>query len=192
MLGAQAPVVRPAWPWYGIALVAHLAAVLVGLLLLAFRVGTVGRVISLLLIVGGAAGAIANGWLHYHNDPQHLLEIPVALDPYPVLSTYLGMFLAGAMFLALGLFVSSMVRDQLVAALISLALGAVFIAAGFWPPEQNGELAYQLVYFFSVPLHFDRAFTRGVIDTRPLVLYASTTLFCLFLTVRSLERRRWA
>ena len=51
---------------------------------------------------------------------------------------------------------------------------------------------YQAVYFFSVPLHFDRAFTRGVIDTRPLVLYGSMTLFCLFLTVRSLERRRWA
>ena len=52
-------------------------------------------------------------------------------------------------------------------------------------------MLYQVVYFFSVPLHFDRAFTRGVIDTRPVVLYGSTTLFCLFLTVRSLESRRW-
>ncbi len=171
---------------------AHLAAVLVGLLLLTFRLGTVWRVISLLLIVGGAAGAVVYGCLHYHNDPQHLLEIPVALDPYPVLATYLGMFLAGAMFLSLGLFVSSLVRDQVTAALISLALGLVFIVAGFWRPEQDGGPLYQIIYFFSVPLHFDRAFTRGVIDTRPLVLYASTTLFCLFLTVRSLERRRWA
>ena len=48
-----------------------------------------------------------------------------------------------------------------------------------------------MTYFFSVPLHFDRAFTRGVIDTRPLVLYLSVTVFCLFLSVRSLEARRW-
>jgi hypothetical protein len=101
------------------------------------------------------------------------------------------MFLAGAMFLAVGLFVSSLVRDQLVAAVIALALGLVFIVAGFWRPENDGGLGYQLVYFFSVPLHFDRAFTRGVIDTRPVVLYGSLTVFCLFLTVRSLESRRW-
>ncbi len=136
--------------------------------------------------------AIVNGWLHYQDDPVHLLEIPVTLDPYPVLATYLGMFLAGAMFLAMGLLVSSLVRDQMVAALIALALGLVFIVAGFWRPEQDGGPLYQIVYFFSVPLHFDRAFTRGVIDLRPLVLYTSMTVFCLFLTVRSLERRRWS
>ena len=50
---------------------------------------------------------------------------------------------------------------------------------------------YQLVYFFSVPLHFSSTFTRGLIDTRPVVLYVSVTAFFLFLTVRSLESRRW-
>ena len=49
----------------------------------------------------------------------------------------------------------------------------------------------RLLYFFSVPLHFSRDFTRGLIDTRHVVLYVSVTLFCLFLTVRSLESRRW-
>ena len=115
----------------------------------------------------------------------------MAGDPYPVLATYLGMFLAGAMFLAVGLLVSSRVQNQMVAALVSLGLGLVFIVAGFWRPEQDGGLGYQLLYFFSVPLHFDRAFTRGLVDTRPVLLYASTALFCLFLTVRSVEARRW-
>jgi hypothetical protein len=54
-----------------------------------------------------------------------------------------------------------------------------------------GSDLYHRLYFFSVPLHFDRAFTRGLLDTRPLILYGSTALFCLFLTVRSLESRRW-
>jgi hypothetical protein len=143
--------------------------------------------------VGGAAAALAGGLLHYYRDAEHLLEIPISpdLDPAPVLATYLGMFLAGAMFLALGLLVSSLVRDQMVAAILALALGLVFIGAGFWRPEHDGSLRYQLVYFLSVPLQFAETFTRGRIDTRPLILYTSTALFCLFLTVRTLERRRW-
>ena len=192
LLGAHKLGLHRAWTDYSYAMVGGIGAVIFGLSLLWFRLGASARLISLLLIVGGGAAALVGGWLHYHNEVKHLIEIPIDLDPYPVLATYLGMFLAGAMFLSLGLLVSSLVRDQMVAALIALALGLVFIVAGFWRPEQDGGPLYQVVYFFSVPLHFDRAFTRGVIDVRPLVLYVSTTLFCLFLTVRSLERRRWS
>ncbi len=191
LLGASWPVVRPVWTPFSLLLLGGLGAWLIGLLLLLPRVGTGLRLVSLLLFLGGFVAALVGGVLHYTRDADRLLEIPVTLDPYPVLSTYLGLFLAGAMFLALGLLVSSMVRDQMVSALLALILGLLFLVAGFWRPEQDGSLIYRLIYFFSVPLHFDRAFTRGVIDTRPLVLYVSTTLFCLFLTVRSLEARRW-
>ncbi|HEV3257787.1 MAG TPA: ABC transporter permease [Gemmataceae bacterium] len=114
------------------------------------------------------------------------------IDPMPVVSSYLGLFLAGAMFLALGLFISSLVRSQMVSALISLFLSLLFIMAGFWRPDMNtGSLAYRVLFFFSVPLHFQNDFSRGLVDTRHVVLYVSVTLFCLFLTVRSLESRRW-
>jgi ABC-2 type transport system permease protein len=116
------------------------------------------------------------------------------IDPHPVWTSYLGLALAGAMFLAIGLFVSSLVRSQMVAALISLVLSLIFVVEAFWPapPELDmNSLAYRVLYFFSVPLHFSRDFTRGQIDTRHLVLYASVALFSLFLTVRSLETRRW-
>ncbi len=184
------PILQPAWTASSILLLSGLGAFVLGLLLLVPRLGTPGRLVSLVLVFAGAGAALAGGLLHYNVDEKHLLEVPVLIDPYPALATYLAMFLAGAMFLALGLFISSLVRDQMVAALVSLALGLVFILFGFVRPEQ-GTALYQAAYFFSVPLHFDRAFTRGVIDTRPLVLYASLTLFCLFLTVRSLEARRW-
>jgi ABC-type transport system involved in multi-copper enzyme maturation permease subunit len=191
LLGASAPVFRPAWTPFGITFASGLAALALGLLLLLPRLGTTGRLVSLVLIVGGAICAAVGGYLHYTRDAEHLLEIPVTLDPAPVLATYLAMFLAGAMFLALGLFVSSLVRDQLVAALIAMGLSLLFIVAGFVRPEQDGGTLYRVVYFFSVPLHFRESFTRGLIDTRPLVLYTSVALFCLFLTVRSLESRRW-
>lgn len=191
LLGASPPLWNLVWTPYSILLVAGLAFTLLGLMLFLPRLGTTGRLLSLLFFLGGIAASLLGGILHYTQDPIHLLEVPVLLDPFPVLSTYLGMFLAGAMFLALGLLVSSLVRDQMVSALVALTLGLIFIVAGFWRPEQDSGLLYRSIYFFSVPLHFDRAFTRGVIDSRPLVLYASTTLFCLFVTVRSLEARRW-
>jgi ABC-type transport system involved in multi-copper enzyme maturation permease subunit len=189
-LKAESPqfVVTP----YSVMLFAGLAALLLGLLLLVPRVGTPLRLVSVLLVGLGTAAAVAGGMLHCCRDETHLLEITARLDPAPVLTLYLGMMLAGAMFLAMGLFVSSLVRDQLVSAIIALLASLVFVVAGFWKPElDSGNVLDQLVYFFSVPLHFSKSFTRGLIDTRPLVLYSSTTIVLLFLTVRSLESRRW-
>ncbi|HEY7328207.1 MAG TPA: ABC transporter permease [Gemmataceae bacterium] len=191
LLGAQMPILNNVWTVDSILFAAGLATLLVGLMLLLPHLGTGARLMSLLLIVVGSAAAGAGGWLHYHAEGPHLFEIPVMLDPYPVLWTYAGMFLVGAMFLAIGLLISSLVRNQMVAAILALAVGLVFIGSGFWRPELAGTNLYNVVYFFSVPLHFDRAFTRGLLDTRPLILYGSTALFCLFLTVRSLEARRW-
>ncbi|GIW78485.1 MAG: gliding motility-associated ABC transporter permease subunit GldF [Gemmatales bacterium] len=115
----------------------------------------------------------------------------VSLDPRPIWSSYLGLLLAGAMFLALGLLVSSLVRSQMVSALLSLVLSLIFVATGMLPLEDTGSPLYRVLYFLGVPLHFSRDFSRGIIDTRHLVLYVSVTLLCLFLTVRSLESRRW-
>jgi ABC-type transport system involved in multi-copper enzyme maturation permease subunit len=189
--GAEPPIVNAVWTPFSITFLAGLGVLLVGLLLLLPRVDTGMRLVSLVLIVVGAAFAVAGGVLHYTRDAEHLLEIPIRLDNAPVLTTYIGMFLAGAMFLAIGMLVSSLVRDQMVSAIVAMALGLLFLVAGFWRPERDGSLGYQLVYFFSVPLHFQDAFTRGRIDTRPLILYATTAVLCVFLTVRSLESRRW-
>jgi ABC-2 type transport system permease protein len=113
------------------------------------------------------------------------------IDPWPIVTTYIGLALAGAMFLSIGLFVSSLVTSQLIAAIVSLFIGLLFIA-GFWMPDLDmSNLFGQIVFFFSVPLHFERHFIRGLIDTRHLVLYGSVALFGLFLTMRSLESRRW-
>jgi ABC-2 type transport system permease protein len=120
------------------------------------------------------------------------------IDPFPVLASYLGLALAGAMFLALGLWVSSLVRSQIVAALLALALNLVFllggllVLGGFYAlPSDPSRLGYRVLEFFSVPLHFAQDFSRGIIDTRHVVLYVTVTLAGLFLTVRSLESRRW-
>jgi ABC-2 type transport system permease protein len=113
------------------------------------------------------------------------------IDPWPVATTYLGAFFAGAMFLAIGLFVSSLVKSQLVAAMIALVISLVFVVAGFWRPDLDpSSMLSRVIQYISVPEHFRRDFTRGIVDTRNLALYLTLTAFCLFLTVRSLEARR--
>ena len=59
------------------------------------------------------------------------------IDPYPIATTYLGLALAGAMFIAIGLFVSSLVTSQMIAAIVSLAIGILFVA-GMWLPIEVG------------------------------------------------------
>ncbi len=141
-------------------------------------------------LVGLAATGVG-GYLHYTTDPEHILTLTAGIDPAPIWTSYLGIVLAGAMFLSLGLFVSSLVKSQLEAWMMSLLLGLIFVLPGLlrWVLEP-GSVGYELMYFISVPEHFRRTFTRGQLDTRPLVLYVTVTLFCLFLTVRSLEARR--
>jgi ABC-2 type transport system permease protein len=180
------------WHFSTFLLAGGLAAVVLSLPLAFFRFGTRTRLVALSLALGGAAAASVGGWLHYHEPAPHLIEVVYGIDPAPVLTTYLGVMLAGAMFLALGLFVSSLVRNQMVAALIAMALSLIFILGGVWLPQMDPDsTAYRLTYYLTVPQHFSQAFTRGLTDVRPLVLYGSAAMFCLFLTVRSLESRRW-
>jgi ABC-2 type transport system permease protein len=139
----------------------------------------------------GLLAAGVGGYLHYTQDAEHILTLTARIDPAPIVTSYLGVLLAGAMFLALGLFVSSLVKSQLVAWMLALLAGLVFILPAhlrWW--FESGSLGDAIIYFISVPEHFRRTFTRGQIDTRPIVLYLSVMLFCLFLTVRSLELRR--
>ncbi len=183
---------QEAWTPFSILFLSGLSAILLALLSVLIRFGSAGRVVGLLLFLVGLTCAGYGGWAHFTYDEQHLISLHAGIDPMPVLTSYLGVFLAGAMFLALGTLVSSLVRSQMIAALISLALGLIFIVVGFWRPElDTAGITYQILYFFSVPLHFSRDFSRGLIDTRHLILYGTVALLCLFLTVRSLESRRW-
>jgi ABC-2 type transport system permease protein len=146
--------------------------------------------LALLLAVIFAAGATVL-FLPIWTDRQWW-TVYCSVDPWPVVTTYIGLALAGAMFLSIGLFVSSLVKSQMVAALISLFLGVILIVGGIWKPDMDtSDTPYRILYFFTVPMHFERNFGRGLIDTRNVILYGSVALLGLFLTVRSLESRRW-
>ncbi len=180
-------------PW-SVALLAGLGLLIFGVVASVVRLGPT----AVLLVLGGLVLAGVGLWGQSRFDAEKLVTLTAGVDPNAAVTSYLGLALAGAMFLAIGLWVSSLVRSQIVAALVSLALSLVFLLGGLLvlggfltPPADTAQPAYRLMTFLSVPLHFSRDFGRGLIDTRHVVLYLSVALACLFLTVRSVESRRW-
>jgi ABC-2 type transport system permease protein len=107
-------------------------------------------------------------------------------------TTYLGILLLGCLFISIGCFASSLTRTQTVAAMITLLLGVSLFLLSFVAGQLAKDGSWQTVVLshFTLLEHM-RDFTRGVVDTRPLVFYASLTLLFLFLTLRVVESRRW-
>jgi len=114
------------------------------------------------------------------------------LDPGPVLGTWLGIVLIGMLFLAMGTFASALTRNQIIAAVVGVALTGSMLALVFvqWTFEV-GTIGHEITGYLSVLAHLDSEFGRGAMDTRRLVFYFSLTGFFLFLTVRVVEARKW-
>lgn len=121
----------------------------------------------------------------YSNDPN-------VLDAGTLISTYLGIFLLGSVFVALGLFASALTRSQIIAAMVALALSFSLLLLSFLAMGSSGQAGWkaQLYSYLGLVEHM-RDFARGVVDTRPLVFYLSLTFFFLFLTHKIVESRRW-
>lgn len=109
-----------------------------------------------------------------------------------VVAIHLGIALFGSLLTSVGVFASSLTRNQLIAASVSMVLNLLLLFANsFRTFFEVGQFELQYFNYFSPLVHFTRDFARGVFDLRYLVLYLSLTAFLLFLTTKSLERRRW-
>ena len=111
------------------------------------------------------------------------------LDLGPLLTGYLGLFLLGAAFLAVGILTSSLTENQIVAAFANFGLLLVFWVIG-WSADLAGPGWGKLLSHRSILEHFDN-FAKGVIDTKDVIYYLNFTVLCLFLTLRTLESKRW-
>jgi len=105
------------------------------------------------------------------------------------LAGYLGLFLAGAAFLSLGLFVSSLSENQIVAAVVTFGCLLLLYLAGWSSAMIQSDLGKVLTHL-SLIEHF-KNFSKGVVDTTDLVYYACFIFFFLFLSLRTLESKRW-
>jgi ABC-2 type transport system permease protein len=107
----------------------------------------------------------------------------------PVLTGYLGLLLIGAAFLGVGLLVSSLTENQIVAGFGTFAVLLAFWVIG-WGAEFAGPRLRAVLQFISLTEHLD-GFTRGLVDTKDLIYYLSVIALSLFFTLRSLDSKRW-
>ncbi len=123
---------------------------------------------------------------------RHFAQQAGTLDEGAVGGMYLGVFLVGCLFVALGCFASSISRTQMGAAMISFVFGVSLFALGFMAKAiaVSTHWQTQALSYFNLFMQMDD-FARGVVDTRAVVFYISLTFFFLFLTLRAVESRRW-
>lgn len=103
-------------------------------------------------------------------------------------AAYLGIFGIGAYYLAIGLLMSSLARNQIVAAALTFfALGGLFMLG--LGQYVFGEEYREVFAYLSVWGHME-SFSRGVVDSRYLVFDASLAIACVILTTSVLSARR--
>ncbi len=103
---------------------------------------------------------------------------------------YVGFFIMGATFMAIGVFVSAMTESQVVAAVVSFAV-AFFIWLGNNLLTNLGSEFLDLVASSLNMLARYQNFADGIVGFAPFVYYISLSSLFVFLTVRAIERRRW-
>jgi ABC-2 type transport system permease protein len=104
-------------------------------------------------------------------------------------SAYLGLLIMGAAFLAVGMFVSSLTENQIIAALGTFTLLIILWAIG-WGAEAVTGPTGDVLRHLSVSEHLDN-FMKGVIESRDVVYFLNLTVVFLVLSLLSLQRRRW-
>ena len=113
-------------------------------------------------------------------------------EPHVTAVAFVGVFLVGSLFMAMGCLASALTNSQVIAAMVSFLLGV-----GLWlislpsTIDDTTVSKWSRVWeHLSVVRHM-QDFSRGVLDSRHLTFYVTATVLFLFLTQRTVESRRW-
>jgi ABC-2 type transport system permease protein len=121
----------------------------------------------------------------------HMAILFIFGDPEwkPIATGYLGLLLMGGCFLSLGLFISSLTKNQIVAGISTFAVFLMLWVIN-WISTFVGPTTQTVLQYLSLTEHFDD-FAKGIIDTKHLIYYLSFMAFGLFLTAKSVDSERW-
>ena len=123
------------------------------------------------------------------------LQYPIILmhfgqiDLGKLASGYAGLLLMGAAFISLGMFASSLTKNQIVAAVSGFSALLFFWIIGWLSETFIGPVG-ELLKFVSLTHHFEM-FAKGAVHSRDVIYFLSFILFFLFLSTRSIESTRW-
>jgi ABC-2 type transport system permease protein len=110
-------------------------------------------------------------------------------DIKPVLVAYLGLLLQGGCLLAIGEFISTLTKNQIIAGGVTFFVCLLLWLLN-WATSFDTAGWASVVNYLSIVTHFDN-FSKGVIETKDLIFYVSMIFFALFITSRSMESLRW-
>jgi ABC-2 type transport system permease protein len=108
----------------------------------------------------------------------------------PIISAHLGMFLYGAALLALGLFISTLTENQIIAVVISFGISLILWIIKVLNDFFSSPAMQEVIKYLSLLDHLDD-FLKGVIVTSHIIYYVTFAFVGLFLAYRSLESMRW-
>ena len=142
----------------------------------------VGKFMSALSLI---ALGLAFTLIHFFT----LMNVGTNIDYGAVFTGYLGLLMLGAVYASVGTFASSVTDNQVIAFIISVFIVLVFFLMDkmlyFMPVSIAGVIQY-----ISVDYHLSNI-SRGVIDSRNIIYFASLIGLFLFTTIRVLEIRKW-
>ena len=104
-------------------------------------------------------------------------------EPGTLISGYLGLVLMASAFVALGLFISSLTENQLIAAVATFGVLLIFWVIQWLTPSE-------ILSYVSINKHIEN-FIKGMIDTRDVVYYLIFAVLWIFMTLRVLESKKW-
>lgn len=107
----------------------------------------------------------------------------------PIFSGYLGLLLLGGCFVSVGLFFSSLTKNQIVAGMFTFVV-LLLLWVIDWVGNFSGPSIERVTSFLSLTGHVED-FLRGIVDTVHVVYYLSFITFGLFLTAKAVDSERW-
>lgn len=109
----------------------------------------------------------------------------------PVVSGYVGLFLASAAMLAIGVMASSWTENQLVAFFVAFFLMVLFLWVPLVFERFFSGWGASVLHVVSFEAHL-QSMAKGVIDSRDIIFFGSIIVLSLMIAFRALERRRWS
>ncbi|MCH3973032.1 MAG: ABC transporter permease [Oscillospiraceae bacterium] len=107
-----------------------------------------------------------------------------------IFGDYLGALFFGAAMTAIGIFISSLTENPIVAAIGSMGIAVLLMVIDNISSAVNNEIFSKIVSWISFSSRY-KQFTSGTFDISAVVFFVSVTVALLFLTARRLESRRW-
>jgi ABC-2 type transport system permease protein len=107
----------------------------------------------------------------------------------PVVSGYLGLLLLGSAFISIGLFISTLTENQIIAAIAGFATSLLLWVVG-WGANYAGTTLSPVLNYVSIINHFED-FAQGVIDSTHVAYYILFSFFGIYLSLKSIESIKW-